>query len=64
MNKRQKEALDRHITGNYGEDQFTQTPHMKTCQRCKYVWEYGGKLMKPTCPSCGARVTTGTGAKK
>lgn len=25
MNHREREALDRHITGNYGEDQFTDT---------------------------------------
>jgi hypothetical protein len=23
MNRRERDALDRHITGNYGEDQFT-----------------------------------------
>ena len=25
MNRREREALDRHITGNYGEDQFSDT---------------------------------------
>jgi len=27
MNNREKEALDRHITGNYGEDQFDVCNH-------------------------------------
>lgn len=27
------------------------------CHRCEYEWEYTGKMVKATCPSCGAKVT-------
>ena len=31
MNRRERNDLDRHITGNYGEDQFSQ---LDTCEHC------------------------------
>lgn len=31
MNRRERQDLDRHITGNYGEDQFSQRD---TCENC------------------------------
>jgi len=34
MNRHEREALDRHITGNYGEDQFKGEREMATCDRC------------------------------
>lgn len=26
------------------------------CQNCDYHWIYTGKLLRATCPSCGAKV--------
>ena len=40
MDRRMKEALDRHITGNYGEDQFKHEARLKTCGWCKFFRAY------------------------
>ncbi len=29
-----------------------------TCNKCGYDWEYKGKLLRPTCPSCKSTVNT------
>jgi len=34
MNQRERDALDRHITGNYGEDQFAEQPGMCIWDDC------------------------------
>lgn len=26
------------------------------CPHCGYAWNYGGKLLKATCPSCNQKV--------
>jgi len=42
MDKRMSESLDRHITGNYGEDQFTKEDETPDCSsfcyhdKCQY----------------------------
>lgn len=28
-----------------------------SCNKCGYDWEYKGKLMRPTCPSCKSTVS-------
>lgn len=43
MNQRERAALDRHITGNYGEDQFREDPVL--CEKC-------GEGALGTCPRC------------
>ena len=46
MDQRQKEALDRHITGNYGEDQF-----VSCCPACGDPIDYcqgHGEIGDPT----------------
>jgi hypothetical protein len=39
MDKRMADALDRHITGNYGEDQFKNEPIWKMGDRYRYADE-------------------------
>jgi hypothetical protein len=34
MNQRERDALDRHITGNYGEDQLREQPGMCIWEDC------------------------------
>jgi len=46
MNKRERESLDRHITGNYGEGQF------KDEAEDEDDWEFDG-----ICPICGKPIT-------
>ena len=28
---------------------------MTECDKCGYEWDYTGKLLKATCPSCGLK---------
>ena len=28
------------------------------CPKCMYSWEYKGKLLRGTCPNCGAKCFT------
>lgn len=54
MNNREKEALDRHITGNYGEDQFPsdeelemteqQEKEVAEAEREMYAQRYEGRV--------------------
>jgi len=34
------------------------------CNKCGYNWDYKGKLMRPTCPSCKSTVNVQTKSKK
>lgn len=49
IDKRMSEDLDRHITGNYGEDEF-----LTTCSKCKrYTHCYDGdENGRPLCQKC------------
>ncbi len=51
MDNRLRDALDRHITGNWGEDQFKEDtePNPDTvCPECGYACPLGDK-----CSNCG-----------
>jgi transposase-like protein len=57
MNFREREALDRHITGTFGESQFTEL----ICHKCGsddivksgFVLRKGGKVQRYQCNECG-----------
>jgi transposase-like protein len=58
MNQRERDALDRHITGNYGESQFADC---RVCPKCEsedivksgFVLRKGGKVQRYQCNECG-----------
>lgn len=55
MDRRQREALDRHITGNYGEDQFKGELGMSMCDRCEELFDAEAITVTPmgwVCPGC------------
>ncbi len=49
MSELDKAALDRHITGNYGEDQFKTGAWLK-CPECEHEFQDVGDN---ECPECG-----------
>lgn len=49
MDRRMAESLDRHITGNYGEDQFSGVEPHKCTEACKKKLVYQGEGVW-TCP--------------
>ncbi len=54
MNQRERNALDRYITGNYGEDQFRH-PHTHICPGYGHEEECGEDCDDPKEPwYCGA----------
>lgn len=40
---------------------MTQLVH---CDNCDYAWEYGGDLLKATCPSCSGKVSVDSAGKR
>ena len=60
MNQRERDALDRHITGNYGEDQFADYDNLHSCPHCEGVMvksggalRAGGMKQRYQCNDCG-----------